>query len=148
MSRAFVKEDAEVVERVTRRRSASGLPPGALNFLTARGARELRDRISSLRRRGDVAAVLEMERILASATVVEPLDEPADSVTFGCDVTLLTADGDLRKIRVVGVDEVNLEENAVSWVSPSGRALLGAKRGQVVVLNDVPLTVSRFEIPR
>src|SRR5205814_5816772 len=37
MSRAFVKEDVDPPERSGRKRSASGLPPGATNYITARG---------------------------------------------------------------------------------------------------------------
>jgi hypothetical protein len=38
MSRAFVKEDVDLPERSGRKRSASGLPPGATNYISARGA--------------------------------------------------------------------------------------------------------------
>jgi hypothetical protein len=35
MSRAFIKEDVDPPERSGRKRSASGLPPGATNYITA-----------------------------------------------------------------------------------------------------------------
>ncbi len=49
MSRAFVKEDVDLPERSGRKRSASGLPPGATNYITARGAKRLRDELQKLR---------------------------------------------------------------------------------------------------
>jgi hypothetical protein len=49
MSRAFVKEDVDPPERSGRKRSASGLPPGATNYITARGAKRLRDELQKLR---------------------------------------------------------------------------------------------------
>ena len=47
--RAFVKEDVDLPERSGRKRSASGLPPGATNYITARGAKRLRDELQKLR---------------------------------------------------------------------------------------------------
>jgi hypothetical protein len=47
MSRAFVKEDVDLPERSGRKRSASGLPPGATNYITARGAKRLRDELQT-----------------------------------------------------------------------------------------------------
>jgi hypothetical protein len=49
MSRAFVKEDVDLPERSGRKRSASGLPPGATNYITARDAKRLRDELQKLR---------------------------------------------------------------------------------------------------
>lgn len=142
MSRAFVKEDVEVPERVTRRRSLSGLPPGALNFLTSKGAARLREK---LRSGGNVAA--EAARILASATIVEPPQKHPGEVVFGATVTLRAPDGTLRTHRIVGVDEVALDPQAVSWVSPLGRALLGAEVGKTVSLgeSDERFTVLKIE---
>jgi hypothetical protein len=49
MSRAFVKEDVDLPERSGRKRSVSGLPPGATSYVTARGAKRLRDELQKLR---------------------------------------------------------------------------------------------------
>ena len=49
MSRAFVKEDVDPPERSGRKRSASGLPPGATNYITAHGAKRLREELNKLR---------------------------------------------------------------------------------------------------
>ncbi len=134
MSRAFVKEDVDVPERTTRRRSPSGLPPGALNYLTAQGANRLQAKAAQLRTSGDPASAKEIEGVLQEATVVERPDAPADVVTFGAVVTVRLKDGTLKKLRVVGVDELEFEPEAVSWISLEGRALLGTERGTRVNL--------------
>jgi transcription elongation GreA/GreB family factor len=137
MSRAFVKEDVEIAERSTRLRSESGLPPGALNYLTAAGAECLRARLAALRAgaEADEAEISRLECILTSATIVEPQVRP-ETVTFGALVTVQTLDGTLETYRIVGVDEVALEPGNVSWVSVLGKALLGAEPGQRVKVSD------------
>ena len=37
---------------------------------------------------------------------------------------------------VVGVDELDLEPHAVSWISPIGKALLAADKGNWITLED------------
>ena len=129
MSRAFVKEDVEPPERPRRARSASGLPPGAANYMTARGAKLLRQRASSI----DVAEREELQALLAAATIVEPPDE-REHIAFGAKVTLRDANGDLRAYQIVGVDELDLYADAVSWISPIGKALLAAEVGERLTL--------------
>ena len=69
MSKAFTKEDDSEPERNTRVRSISGLPPGALNYMTADGARRMEEEIEELRGTAPERAA-EIQRILASATIV------------------------------------------------------------------------------
>lgn len=138
MSRAFVKEDVEVVERSKRSRSSSGLPPGTLNYLTARGALQIRERIAGFHAAGDAVSARDWEDRLASATVIPPPEEPPEAVTFGASVTLQSPDGAMQKQRIVGIDELELDRDAVSWISPEGRALLGAECGQQVVMGEPP----------
>ncbi|HEV7868660.1 MAG TPA: GreA/GreB family elongation factor [Chthoniobacteraceae bacterium] len=146
MSRAFVKEDVEVPERSTRRRSASGLPPGALNYLTTRGVEQLRQKIARLQSAGEDEAAAAAERILDSATIIEPPAVAMEVVTLGATVTVLVDDGSEETFRIVGVDEVEFEESAVSWVSPIGRALLGAERGERVPMAGNGRTVAVLKI--
>jgi len=134
MSRAFVKEDIDVPEPSNRRRSASGLPPGALNFMTEAGALRLRQRLMELKRTSaDELEIVELESILESATIVNPPKQP-EEIVFGVSITLRSASGELKSYRIVGVDEVHLEPTNVSWVSAIGKALLGAKLDQRVSL--------------
>src|SRR5580765_6109798 len=137
MSRAFVKEDVDLPERSGRKRSASGLPPGATNYITARGAKHLRDELRNLRAASaNSERVAELEQTLASIHVVDPPDAPSNSVTFGATVTVKDKEGLTETYTVVGVDEFDLEPDAVSWISPIGKALLAADMGDSIRLAD------------
>ena len=127
MSRAFVKEDVDPPERSGRKRSASGLPPGATNYITARGAELLRDELEKLRAsNAGSERVIELESILASVHVVDPPDPASNSVGFGATVTVEDEKGLTESYTIVGVNELDLEPDAVSWISPIGKALLAA----------------------
>jgi hypothetical protein len=137
MSRAFVKEDVDLPERSGRKRSASGLPPGATNYITARGAKHLRDELEKLRAANmDSKGVAELEQILTSVHVVDPPDPASNSVAFGATVTVKDKKGRTESYTVVGVDELDLEPNAVSWISPIGKALLAADMGDWIKVDD------------
>ena len=137
MSRAFVKEDVDPPESSGRKRSESGLPPGATNYITARGARRLGDELNQLRAaNASGERIMELEQILASVHVVDPPDAPANSVTFGATVTVKDKEGATESLTIVGVDELNFERDAVSWISPLGKALLNADMGDWVNLEN------------
>jgi len=127
MSRAFVKEDVDPPERSGRKRSPSGLPPGATNYITARGAKRLRDELNKLRAANPSSErIIELEQILASSHVVNSPEAASNSVTFGATVTLKDKEGAMETFTIVGVDELEFERDAVSWISPLGKALLAA----------------------
>jgi transcription elongation GreA/GreB family factor len=137
MSRAFVKEDVDLPERSGRKRSASGLPPGATNYITARGAKHLRDELAKLRAANtDNERVAELEQILASVHVVDPPDPASNSVAFGATVTVKDKKDRAQTYAVVGVDELDLGPDAVSWISPIGKTLLAADIGDWITLED------------
>ena len=137
MSRAFVKEDVDPPERSGRKRSASGLPPGATNYITAHGAKRLREELDKLRSaNASSERIIELEQILASAHVVDPPSAPSNSVTFGATVTVTDKEGATETFTIVGVDELNFERDAISWISPVGKALLAADMGDWIKLDD------------
>jgi transcription elongation factor GreB len=136
MSKAFTREDVDPPERSGRRRSASGLPPGAVNYITARGARRLQAELTNLRNAGDKSErIAEIERTLASVHVVDLPDAPSNSAAFGATVTV-EDNGKMETYTVVGVDELDFEPDAVSWISPIGKTLLAAELGDRVTLED------------
>ena len=137
MSKAFTREDVDPPERTGRRRSGAGLPPGAINYMTARGARRLQAELGSLRARGENAErVAELEAILNSAEVVESSRDASGGIAFGATVTVEKAPHTVETFTVVGVDELDLYRDAVSWISPLRKKLLAAKLGDRVTLND------------
>src|SRR5438445_10192983 len=118
-------------------RSAADGSDGATNYITARGAKGLRDELQELRAANAVGErVTELEQILASVHAVDPPDAPSNSVTFGAMVTVKDKKGATEKLTIVGVDELDFERDAVSWISPLGKALLAADMGDWIKLDD------------
>jgi len=79
-----------------------------------------------------------MKRIDA-AQVVDP-ETPrhgraATQVFFGATVRYANAAGAERVVCIVGVDEIDLERNHISWMSPLARALMKSRPGDDVVLH-------------
>jgi transcription elongation GreA/GreB family factor len=138
VSRAFVREDVDPPERSGRKRARSGLPPGAVNYITARGAARLRDELAKLRSAGggNAERIKELEQILNSVHIVDPSDAPSQNVSFGATVTVQDKDGKTETYTIVGVDELGFEPDAVSWISPIGKALLASEVGNRITLED------------
>src|SRR6202000_2450955 len=75
---------------------------------------------------------------IEAAEVVDP-ETPrtglrATRAFFGATVRYANAAGAERVVCIVGADEVDLNRNHISWVSPLGRALLNSAEGDSVVL--------------
>ena len=147
MSKAFTREDDDVPERPVLPRSAPALPPGAKNYLTPDGERRLRaelERLLQATQSGlgtgsdpsadDRGRMAQLEACLGSAVVVAPPPGPWEQVRFGATVTVRDASGMETRYRIVGVDEMDVDRDWVSWVSPIARALMNARLGQRVRL--------------
>ena len=80
--------------------------------------------------------IIELEQILASVHVVDAPNATSNSVAFGATVTVKDKKGATETFTVVGVDELNFEIDAVSWISPIGKALLAADMGDWINLDD------------
>lgn len=75
---------------------------------------------------------------LENAIVVDPeLQKNLTQIFFGATVTYLQQNNEEKTVKIVGIDEADLAQNKVSWISPIAKALLKAKVGDIV----------RFEIP-
>jgi transcription elongation factor GreB len=87
-----------------------------------------------------------LSKRLANAEVVDTAKRAkTDQVFFGATVTYANAKGDERTIKIVGVDEVELDKGHVSWISPIAKALLRAEEGDVVKMR-TPGGVEEIEI--
>jgi transcription elongation factor GreB len=91
-----------------------------------RRLRQIDGRIRFLRKRIEAAEVVDPE---APRT-----GQAATRAFFGATVRYANAAGVERVVSIVGTDEVDLERNHISWVSPLGRALLKSAEGDSVVL--------------
>ncbi len=70
---------------------------------------------------------------IESAKVVDPADQKnLDRVFFGATVTYARDDGGEHTIRIVGIDEADLDHGKVSWISPVALALRKARAGDTV----------------
>jgi transcription elongation factor GreB len=79
-----------------------------------------------------------LTRRIESAEVVDPeasrTGRAATHVFFGATVRYQNAAGTERVVHIVGLDEVDIDRNHISWVSPLARALMKAGPGDAVVL--------------
>jgi transcription elongation factor GreB len=75
---------------------------------------------------------------IEAAEVVDPetprSGQAAARAFFGATVRYANAAGEERVVSIVGTDEVDLDRNHISWVSPLGRALLKSAPGDSVAL--------------
>jgi transcription elongation factor GreB len=92
-----------------------------------RRLRQIDGRIRFLTKRIDAAEVVDPETPRAGQAKTRAF--------FGATVRYADASGVERVVSIVGVDEVDLSRNHISWVSPLGRALLKSAAGDTVVLN-------------
>src|SRR5215470_17921141 len=80
-----------------------------------------------------------LEKRIAAAAVVDPeaprLGRAATQVFFGATVRYVNATGTERVVRIVGLDEIDLDQNHISWMSPLARALMKSGVGDSVVLH-------------
>src|SRR5687768_9508928 len=88
--------------------------------------REIDRRIRFLTKRIDAAEVVDPERPRTGRA--------ATQIFFGATVRFATAAGAERVVSIVGTDEVDLDRNYISWVSPLARALMKSGPGDRVVL--------------
>ncbi len=91
-----------------------------------RRLRQIDGRIRFLTKRIDAAEVVDPERPRSG--------QAAARAFFGATVRYSNAAGIERLVSIVGVDEVDLKRNHISWVSPLGRALMKSEEGDRVTL--------------
>jgi transcription elongation factor GreB len=157
MSKAFTREDD--ASELPPARPAVSLPPGVKNYITREGADQLRRECDDLQTRRSQAAaandrtrlqafdqrIAECQQILNSVTVVEPTASADNQARFGAYVRVKYPSGDIETFRVVGVHEIDLARNFISWQSPLARALLNARAGDIVNFK-APAGPQRLEI--
>jgi transcription elongation factor GreB len=96
--------------------------------------REIDSRIRFLTKRLEVAEIVDPQR-----------QKNRDQVFFGATVTYADRDGTEKTVTIVGIDEADLDQGQVSWVSPIARALMKAHEGDVVELR-TPSGIEPIEI--
>jgi transcription elongation factor GreB len=91
-----------------------------------RRLRQIDGRIRFLTKRIDAAAVVDPEAPRSGQAAMRAF--------FGATVRYADGAGTERVVSIVGADEVDLNRNHISWVSPLGRALMKSAVGDRVTL--------------
>ena len=89
-----------------------------------RRLRQIDGRIRFLSKRIEAAEVVDPESPRAG--------QAAARAFFGSTVRYTNAAGTERTVSIVGADEVDLDRNHISWVSPLGRALMKSAAGDSI----------------
>jgi len=88
----------------------------------------------------------ELEHKIAKADVIDPKTVSTESVVFGCTVVLENLDTEEEvRYQLVGADESDAAQGRISVVSPLGRAMIGKKAGDEIVVQ-APGGKREFEI--
>lgn len=88
----------------------------------------------------------ELENKLAHAQIIDVSKLSNEKVVFGTTVTLADTDsGDTKKYTLVGQEEADIKKGKISIQSPVGKALIGHKVGDVVLVKTPAKTVE-YEI--
>ncbi|MDU4961256.1 MAG: transcription elongation factor GreA [Sporomusaceae bacterium] len=92
--------------------------------------------------------ILELEKILRNAKLIDEAEIRHDVVALGSTVVLRDMeDASEEEYTIVGSTEANPKENKISNESPVGEAILNQKVGSVVEVN-VPAGILKYQIVR
>jgi len=80
--------------------------------------------------------ISELEYKLNQADIIDPTKMPKDRAVFGSRVVLENTDtGETVQYQLVGPEESNIDEGRISITSPLGKALIGKKPSDELVLS-------------
>lgn len=151
MSRGFVKEDDQ--EEIPLVPPRADLPIGTENFVTQNGLDSLlEEKEKLLREQENLDASQEKEYRISfnhinaklqllnerinSAKIIDPTKLPQDEIHIGAKVTFKnTTNNSTQTFQVVGVDEANISQKKISFITPLAKALMHKKVGENAVLN-------------
>lgn len=151
MSRGFVKEDDQ--EEVPLVPPRADLPAGTENFVTQNGLDSLlEEKENLLREQENLDASQEKEYRISfnhinakmqllnerinSAKIIDPTKLPQDEIHIGAKVTFRNIDNNATQtFQLVGVDEANIAQKKISFITPLAKALLHKKVGEQAILN-------------
>lgn len=92
------------------------------------------------------AKIAEYENKVRHAKIIDEKEIDTETVQIGNIIKVLDIEFDEKvDYTIVGSTEVNLAENKISNESPLGKALLGAKKNQVVEVN-APAGIMKYKV--
>ncbi len=81
------------------------------------------------------AKIAELEKILKNAVLIKkPSKKERNNINLGATVVLQGEDGRINKFVILGTIEANPDAGQISFCSPLGKALLGHKVGDQIVV--------------
>lgn len=128
------------------------LPAGVANFVTREGMDQLlKEKEELINERENLDITNENEKRIArnvlnaklkllndriaGARLVEISEQQAEKVIFGARITLRDkVSGNQQTWRIVGVDEADISQGKISFISPLSKALINKKVGDSVTL--------------
>ena len=134
-----------------------------LQDLKVNQRREIAQKIKEAREQGDLsenaeydaakdeqrdieARIEQIEQILKNAEVVDEDEVDLDKINIGCLVRVLDIEyNEEEEYRLVGSSEASSLQNKISNESPFGKALIGAKVGDIVEV-EAPAGVIKYEL--
>ena len=150
--------------------SASGLKAmqDELEYLKTVRRKELAEEIKEARSHGDLSEnseydeakntqglvenrITELEQMIKNAVIIDESEGASNAVSIGCTVTVvdLKTGREMPPYKVVGSQEADPMHRAISEESPFGKALIGAKEGQEVIVEapfgNIHYTVAKIE---
>ncbi|WP_377298232.1 transcription elongation factor GreA [Rhizobium sp. SGZ-381] len=159
MSVAFVKEESAETAAETQ------LPDRVIsphpNLVTQSGLQALEQKLQEARTAHDAASLIEdvnerrrqmagpardlryfAERVHTAQVMPDPTS--SETVAFGSTVSFRRDDGRAQTYRIVGEDEADPGTGSISYVSPVAKLLLGKRLGDVALLGEQELEITRI----
>jgi len=158
MSRAFVRESDDRVDEL--KPLWTPLPAGTQNYITPSGAKGFQEELEKLLEQKRLASetnngaaerqklesrIRQYQQRIQTFVITPPNPVEPDRIAFGATVTVRNVSGEEFAYRIVGIDEVDLDRDWISWQSPLARALVTHKTGDEVVFR-APAGVQRLKI--
>jgi transcription elongation GreA/GreB family factor len=159
MSVAFTKEDsaATASETMLPDRPISEHP----NLVTADGLKALQQQLAEAqaaieaasgiddvneKRRQQALPLRDAHYLAERVRTAQVIDAPTstDVVAFGSTVTFRRDDGRVQTYRIVGEDEADPKAGTISFVSPVARLLMGKAVGDVAVMAEQELEITKI----
>ena len=92
------------------------------------------------------ARIEEIEKILKNAEVVVEDEVDMDKVSVGCKIRVIDLEYDeAMELKIVGSTEANSLQGKISNESPVGKALIGARKNDIVNV-EMPAGVMRYKV--
>lgn len=81
-----------------------------------------------------------------NSEVVDPSRQKGSSkIFFGATVSYIKDDSEEVTIKIVGIDEADISNNKISYISPVAKALMKHEEGDIVEIN-TPIGICEIEI--